>query len=79
MDCHVVGGMVREVEMARDWLRDIFLIFLNVAKLFAKTVCKFSACSFKVDFFAQSAGYVLDEITGDACKSIIDFDGLLRT
>ena len=71
MDCHVVGGMVREVEMACDWFRDIFLIFLNVAKLFAKTVCKFSACSFEVD--------LLDEITGDACKSIIDFDGLFRT
>ena len=59
---------------------DVTLSFIfNVAKLFAKTVCKFSPCSFKVDFFAQSAGYVLDEITGDACKSIIDFDGLFRT
>ena len=71
--------MVREVEMACNWFRRIFNIFFNVAKLFAKMVCKFSPFSFKVDlFFCTKCGYVLDEITGDACKSIIDFDGLFR-
>jgi len=40
-DCHVVGRVVREVEMARNWFRGIFVIFL--AKMFAEAVCKFSA------------------------------------
>ena len=51
VDCYVVGGMVREVEMACNWFRRIFNIFFNVAKLFAKMVCKFSPFSFKVDLF----------------------------
>ena len=69
--------MVREVEITRNWFGRIFVIFLNVVR--ENGMHLFSLFFQSIFFFAQSAGYVLDEITGDACKSVIDFDGLFRT
>ena len=36
-----MGRVVREVEMARNWFRGIFAIFLT--KMFAEAVCTISA------------------------------------
>ena len=35
---HVFFGVVREIKMASDWLRCIFVIFLNITKVFAESV-----------------------------------------
>ena len=47
--------------------------------MFAEAVCKFSPCFSYVDYFAQCAGYVVDDIGADACKSIIDVNELFKS
>ena len=55
--------------MARNLFRNNFVIFFNVAKMFAETVCKFPSCVSYVEFFAWCTGYAVDDVSGDACKS----------
>ena len=35
---HVFLGMVREVKMSRDWFRSVFIVDLNISKVFAETM-----------------------------------------
>ena len=78
--CYVKGRVVREVEMARRWFRSIFVIFFQrCAKMFTEAMRKFTPCFSDVDYFAQCANYAVDDISTDACKSIIDVDRLLRS
>ena len=37
-DSHVFFGVVRQIEMASDWLTCILVILLNIAKVFAESV-----------------------------------------
>ena len=37
-DSHVMFGVVREIKMTSDWLRRIFVILLNIVKVFAESV-----------------------------------------
>ena len=40
---HVFLRMVREVEMSRDWFRSVFIVNLNIPKVFAETVTQSAA------------------------------------
>ena len=44
---HVFLRMVREVEMSRDWFRSVFIVNLNIPKVFAETITQ-SAARFEV-------------------------------
>ena len=46
---HVFLRMVREVEMSRDWFRSVFIVNLNIPKVFAETITQSAA---DVYFFA---------------------------
>ena len=35
---HVFLRVVREVEMSRDWFRSVFIVNLNIPKVFAETI-----------------------------------------
>ena len=35
---HVFWRMVREVEMSRDWFGGVFIVNLNIPKVFAETI-----------------------------------------
>ena len=35
---HVFLRMVREVEMSRDWFRSVFIVNLNIPKVFAESL-----------------------------------------
>ena len=45
VDSHVLFGVVRENKMMSDWLRCIFFILLNIAKVFAESVAWSSTCN----------------------------------
>ena len=40
---HVFLRMVREVEMSRDWFRSVFIVNLNIPKVFAETITQSAA------------------------------------
>ena len=47
---HVFLRMVGEVEMSRDWFRSVFIVNLNIPKVFAETVTQ-SAARFAIVYF----------------------------
>ena len=47
---HVFLRMVREVEMSRDWFRSVFIVNLNIPKVFAETITQ-SATRFADVYF----------------------------
>ena len=47
---HVFLRMVREVEMSRDWFRSVFIVNLNIPKVFAETITQ-SATRFDDSYF----------------------------
>ena len=49
---HVFLRMAREVEMSRDWFRSIFIVNLNIPKVFAETITQSAARFTDVYFFA---------------------------
>ena len=49
---HVFLRMVREVEMSRDWLGSVFIVDLNIPKVFPETVTQFATRSPMYIFFA---------------------------
>ena len=49
---HVFLRMVREVEMSRDWFRSVFIVDLNIPKVFAETITQSVARFADVYFFA---------------------------
>ena len=40
---HVFLRMVREVEMSRDWFGSVFIVNLDISKMFAETVSQSAA------------------------------------
>ena len=50
---HVLLRMVREVEMSRDWFRSVFIVNLNISKVFAETTTQ-SAARFADVYFLAS-------------------------
>lgn len=42
--CYFIGRMVLDIVMARNWFKSMFVIFFNMAKMFAETVRKFPPC-----------------------------------
>ena len=48
---HVVLRVVGEVEMPRDWFGSVFIVDLNIPKVFAETITQ-SAARADVCFFA---------------------------
>lgn len=48
-------------------------------KMFPEEVSKFSPCFSCKEFFAQCTGYAINDISGDAHKSIPDVDGLFKS
>ena len=63
---HVFLRMVREVEMSRDWFRSVFIVNLNIPKVFAETITQSAARFTDVYLFAQGTGNTIDEIGGNA-------------
>ena len=49
---HVFFRMVRDVEMSRDWIRSVFIVNLNIPKVFAETITQSAARFADVYFFA---------------------------
>ena len=43
--------------------------------MFAEAVRQSSLCFAYVDFLAYRAGYAIDDVCGDACEMVSDFDG----
>ena len=43
--------------------------------MFAEAVRQSPHCFHYVDFLAQRAGYAIDDICGDACEMVSDFNG----
>ena len=43
--------------------------------MFAEAVRQSSPCFAYVDFLAEPAGYAIDDISGDACKMVSDYNG----
>ena len=43
--------------------------------MFAEAIRQSYPCFANVDFFAYPAGYAIDDICGDACKMVSDFNG----
>ena len=73
----VVGRVVQEVEMARNWFRNI-VIFFGIKRMFAEAVCKSSPCLSFCRFLHSVHVMTLHDISGDACNSAqFQFD-LLR-
>ena len=74
---HAVGRVVQEVEMARNWFRNI-VIFFGIKRMFAEAVCKSSPCLSFCRFLHSVHVMTLHDISGDACNSAqFQFD-LLR-
>ena len=48
---HVFLRMVREVEMSCDWFRSVFIVNLNIRKVFAETITQSAARFADVYFF----------------------------
>ena len=40
---HVFFRMVREVEMSRDWIRSVFIVNINIPKVFTETITQAAA------------------------------------
>ena len=53
--------MVREVEMSRDWFRSVFIVNLNIPKVFAETITQSAARFADVYFFALLISYKRDK------------------
>ena len=49
---YVFLRMIREVEMPPDWFGIVFIVDLNISKVFAKMVTQSAACFADVYFFA---------------------------
>ena len=49
---HVFLRMVREVEMSRGWFRSVFIVNLNIPKVFAETITQ-SAARFALSAFSS--------------------------
>ena len=72
--------VVREVEIACNcFARIVNFFFFNIMKMFPEEVSKFSPCFSCKEFFAQCTGYAVNDISGDAHKSIPDVDGLFKS
>ena len=65
---HVFLRMVREVEMSRDWFRSVFIVNLNIPKVFAETITQSATRFANVSFFG--IGNTIDEIGGNAREMI---------
>ena len=76
---HVFLRMVREVEMSRDWFRSVFIVNLNIPKVFAETITQSAARFTDVYLFAQGTGNTIDEIGGNAREMISDGNSSLRS
>ena len=50
------------------------MFFFYVSKVFAEAVRQSSPSFAYVDFLAERAGYAIDDICGDACKMVSDFN-----
>ena len=54
---HVFLRMVREVEMSREWFRNVFIVNLNISKVFAETITQ-SATRFADVYFHAKKVYI---------------------
>ena len=52
MEGKVYLRMDREVEMSHDWFGSVFIVNLNIPKVFAETIAQFAARFADVYFFA---------------------------
>ena len=68
-------GVVRKIEMARDWFGHICVVLFCVSYVFAEAVRQSPPCFAYVDFLAQRTGYAIDDICGYAGEMVYDFDG----
>ena len=61
-DCYIVGKVVREVEIARNWFRSSFVVvfLFYITKMFTEAVCKgfsaFLACRFNTVLMSVNTG-----------------------
>ena len=51
------------------------MLFFYFSLLFAEAVSQSSPCFACVDFLPKRAAYTIDDICGDACKMVSDFNG----
>ena len=65
---HFFLRMVKEVELSRDWFGSVFIVDLNIPRVFAETVTQ-SATRF----------ITVDEIDGNARKVIGDGNSTIRS
>ena len=67
--------MVREVEMLFDWFGSVFIVDLNISKLFTQSAARFA----DVYFFAPGTGNTVEEIDGNTSEMIGDGSSSLRS
>ena len=64
--------------MSRDWFGSVFIVNLNISKVFAETIAQSAARFANVYFFACGTGNGVDEIGGNAREMIGDGNSSLR-
>ena len=60
---HVSLKMVGEVEMSRDWFRSVFIVNLNIPKMFAETIAQSAARFADVDQIGKMNGKWSEMVT----------------
>ena len=65
--------------MSCDWFRSVFIVNLNIPKVFAETITQSAARFADVFFFAQGTGNTIYEIGGNAREMISDGNSSLRS
>ena len=69
-NCRVFLRKVGDVEMSRDWFGSVFIVDLNIPKVFLETVTQSAAPFADVYFLTERTGYAVDKIGRNAREMI---------